>query len=54
MSDPATNRPAGARSIDELLAEARSRLTRLTPADAAARVAEGALLVDIRPVAQRQ
>jgi rhodanese-related sulfurtransferase len=46
-------RPAGARSIDELLAEARSRLVRLAPADAATRVAAGALLVDIRPAAQR-
>ncbi len=54
MSAPSTGRPTGARSIDELLAEARSRLTRLSPADAAARVAEGAVLVDIRPAAQRQ
>jgi rhodanese-related sulfurtransferase len=46
-------RPPGARSIDELLAEARSRLVRLSPAEAAARVAAGALLVDIRPAAQR-
>ncbi|MGY1601317.1 rhodanese-like domain-containing protein [Geodermatophilus sp. SYSU D00815] len=48
-----TARPAGARTIDELLAEARSRLDRVTPAEAAARVARGALLVDIRPAAQR-
>jgi rhodanese-related sulfurtransferase len=54
VSAPSTGRPTGARSIDELLAEARSRLTRLSPADAAARVAEGAVLVDIRPAAQRQ
>ncbi|NYJ05170.1 rhodanese-like domain-containing protein [Petropleomorpha daqingensis] len=47
------DRPTGARSIDELLAEARSRLVRLSPAQAAARVARGALLVDIRPAAQR-
>ncbi|MGY1620089.1 rhodanese-like domain-containing protein [Geodermatophilus sp. SYSU D00691] len=47
------SRPAGARSIDELLADARSRLVRVTPAEAAARVARGALLVDIRPAAQR-
>ena len=46
-------RPPGARTIDELLAEARSRLARLSPQEAAARVAEGALLVDIRPAAQR-
>jgi rhodanese-related sulfurtransferase len=46
-------RPAGARSIDELLAEARSRLVRLGPDEAAAHVAAGAVLVDIRPAAQR-
>jgi rhodanese-related sulfurtransferase len=46
-------RPPGARTIDELLAEARSRLARLSPQEAAARVAGGALLVDIRPAAQR-
>jgi rhodanese-related sulfurtransferase len=41
------------RSIGELLAAARARLSRVTPADAAAAVAEGALLVDIRPTEQR-
>jgi rhodanese-related sulfurtransferase len=41
------------RSVDELLADARSRLRRLSPADAAAAVADGALLVDIRPHWQR-
>jgi rhodanese-related sulfurtransferase len=46
-------RPAGARSVDELLADARSRLRRLGPLEAATRVASGALLVDIRPAAQR-
>ena len=49
----AVDRPAGARSIDELLAEARSRLVRIFPEQAAARVSRGALLVDIRPAAQR-
>jgi rhodanese-related sulfurtransferase len=40
--------------IDELLALARSRLRRVTPAEAAALVRdEDALLVDIRPAAQR-
>jgi rhodanese-related sulfurtransferase len=53
VSAPAAVRPSGARSIDELLADARSRLTRVTPAEAAARVAAGGLLVDIRPAAQR-
>jgi rhodanese-related sulfurtransferase len=46
-------RPVGARTIDELLADARSRLRRLDPGDAAARIAAGAVLVDIRPAAQR-
>jgi rhodanese-related sulfurtransferase len=46
-------RPAGARSIDQLLAEARSRITRLLPGQAAARLREGAVLADIRPAAQR-
>jgi rhodanese-related sulfurtransferase len=40
-------------TIDELLAQARSRLERIEPEDAAAAVAAGALLVDIRPVGQR-
>ncbi|ROO84354.1 rhodanese-related sulfurtransferase [Actinocorallia herbida] len=49
-------RPAGARSIDELLAEARARLVRVTPAQAHAEAAyaeDPALLIDIRPAAQR-
>jgi rhodanese-related sulfurtransferase len=45
--------PEGARSIDEVLVDARSRIGRLTPAEAAARMADGALLVDTRPAAQR-
>jgi rhodanese-related sulfurtransferase len=41
--------------LDELVAEARTYLHRLTPAGAARAVAdEGALLVDIRPEAQRR
>jgi rhodanese-related sulfurtransferase len=46
-------RPAGARSVDELLADARSRLRRIGPLEAATRWADGAVLVDIRPTAQR-
>jgi rhodanese-related sulfurtransferase len=42
------------RTIDDLLAKARSRLDRLTPREAADRMAAGALLVDIRPAAQRE
>ncbi|GAA0950806.1 rhodanese-like domain-containing protein [Actinocorallia libanotica] len=45
------SRPPGAKSIDRILAEARDRLVRLTPAEAHA--APDALLVDIRPAAQR-
>jgi rhodanese-related sulfurtransferase len=51
--DTLPGRPADARSIDALLAEARSRITRLTPREAAARMAAGALLVDTRSAAQR-
>ena len=45
--------PDGARSIDEILAAARARLLRLTPAEAHAACAAGATLIDIRPAAQR-
>jgi rhodanese-related sulfurtransferase len=44
--------PPGSRTIDQVLAEARERLDRPTPHDAARAVASGALLVDIRPAAQ--
>ena len=47
-------RPPGAKGIDQQLAEARSRITRLSPAEAARRVAAGAVLVDIRPQSQRE
>jgi rhodanese-related sulfurtransferase len=50
VSAPALPRP---RTIDDLLAEARARIVRVTPHEASARVAGGALLVDIRPAAQR-
>ena len=40
--------------MDELLAHARSTLDRLDPSDAAGAVGDGALLVDIRPQAQRE
>jgi rhodanese-related sulfurtransferase len=46
---------AGPRSVDEALAEARSRYTRLTPRQAADAVREeGALLVDTRYAALRE
>jgi rhodanese-related sulfurtransferase len=40
-------------TIEELLASARSRLSRLTPREAFGEMARGATLVDIRPAAQR-
>jgi rhodanese-related sulfurtransferase len=47
-------RPSGARSIEQVLADARERLKRIGPEQAAAERAAGeALLVDIRPAAQR-
>lgn len=45
--------PESGSRIDRVLAEARAKLHRLEPSDAATAVAEGALLVDIRPAAQR-
>jgi rhodanese-related sulfurtransferase len=45
--------PSGASTIDELLAHVRSRIDRIHPAEAAARLAAGALLVDTRPTEQR-
>jgi rhodanese-related sulfurtransferase len=46
-------KPPGARTIDEILAGARARLRRLRPRDAFREAADGAVLVDIRPAAQR-
>ena len=40
-------------TIDNRLAEARARLTRLAPDAAASAVSRGALLIDTRPAAQR-
>ena len=51
MSEP--DRPPGASTIDELLAQVRRRIGRIDPAEAAARLAAGALLVDTRPWEQR-
>jgi rhodanese-related sulfurtransferase len=47
------HKPPGARTIDELLGAARARLDRVGPEQAQAAVQAGALLVDIRPAAQR-
>jgi rhodanese-related sulfurtransferase len=41
-------------TVDELLAEARAELTRLTPDQARAAQEEGAVIVDIRPIEQRE
>jgi rhodanese-related sulfurtransferase len=42
------------RSIDELLAEARAGLDRVTPAVAAEAMQDGAIVVDIRPIELRR
>lgn len=46
-------RPPGALSVDQILAQARAGLRRLTPAQAHDALAGGAVLVDIRPGWQR-
>jgi rhodanese-related sulfurtransferase len=48
-----TARPPGARGIGEILAAARGRLRRITPHEAFRDQADGAVLIDIRPAAQR-
>jgi rhodanese-related sulfurtransferase len=48
-----TSPPPGSRGIDEILAEARTRLHRLDPHGTRDALARGAVLVDIRPAAQR-
>jgi rhodanese-related sulfurtransferase len=45
--------PAPHRTIDDVLAAARARLVRVGPEQARREAAAGALLVDIRPQAQR-
>jgi len=46
------DRPA--RTVDELLERVRARIDRVQPVEAARRLAAGALLVDTRPVEQRE
>ena len=48
-----TERPDGARAIDEILAAARARMRRLTPPEAFREFCAGATLIDIRPAGQR-
>jgi rhodanese-related sulfurtransferase len=45
--------PLPRRTIDDVLADARAGIVRLSPTQAAERHAAGAVLVDIRPAAQR-
>ncbi len=40
-------------TVDDELRRSRERLRRVSPSEAAAAAADGALLVDIRPIAQR-
>lgn len=53
VATPVAEAPSGSRGIDAILADARSRLTRVSALAAAEEFAGGAVLVDIRPVAQR-
>lgn len=53
VDDAVTQAPPGSRGIDEILAAARAGLERLDPEQAAAARDGGAVLVDIRPAAQR-
>lgn len=46
--------PPPGRSIDDILAEARGRLQRVSPAEARRAWRDGAVAVDIRPEAQRR
>ncbi|GAA4535817.1 hypothetical protein FR742_12080 [Nonomuraea sp. C10] len=48
-----TGPPPGARTIDQILDDRRRLLRRLPPAEAHTRSLAGALIVDIRPAAQR-
>ena len=41
-------------TVDQLLAEARAKLVRLTPDEALAAVKAGAIMIDIRPADQRE
>jgi rhodanese-related sulfurtransferase len=49
-----TRHPERPRTIDDVLADARSHLRRLTPEEAEEARAHGAVVVDIRPAAQRE
>jgi rhodanese-related sulfurtransferase len=53
LSPPATTTRTGRKTIDEVLELARGRLSRLTPVQALTLWGAGAVVVDIRPAAQR-
>ena len=53
MTAAAVKPPPGSLGISDLLAAARARLRRLDPAAVAEAMAAGAVLIDIRPAAQR-
>lgn len=53
LSRPVSAPPAGSAGIAEILAAARARLTRADPAATHRAMRAGAVLVDIRPAAQR-
>src|ERR1700690_1589117 len=50
---PRCDRPVTVRSTDDLLADSRRRIARVEPEELDRLQAEGALVVDIRPAAQR-
>jgi rhodanese-related sulfurtransferase len=54
IAEDSSEAPPGARSIDQILDDARARLKRLDPVEARSAAQRGAVLVDIRPVQQRQ
>jgi rhodanese-related sulfurtransferase len=53
LSPPATTTRTGRKTINDVLELARGRLSRLTPAQALTLWGAGAVVVDIRPAAQR-
>ncbi len=54
LAPPARVGHAGRRTIEDVLATAREQLIRVTPAQAQSAWSAGAVVVDIRPAAQRQ
>ncbi|MGH8791335.1 MAG: rhodanese-like domain-containing protein [Stackebrandtia sp.] len=53
MVRPTADPPPGSQGVDQILAAARAKLRRTAPADAYLEYRAGAILADIRPVAQR-